>query len=355
MNGNKTALLQGMGTGFFYALKNDVELLKLHLCIYVSLSAVFGFVMAQQMFSRNALLLGGAVLILSCGAAVLNNIQDREYDSFFPRTQDRSLPQKRVTVHHAAGLALLLIGCGLSGVLAMAGPIPFFWSCLSVLSYNGLYTPLKKRSLLAIIPGSVSGMLPPLIGWTTAGKPLYDPILLMILSIFGLWQIPHFFIILLKIRPKHTQVAGVKKYPCFTHFFSENEIKLQILIWTSLYSLALLLFLMNVTMRNQFLLGLSGFNAVIITFLVSVLLLKPGKWNIGLAFAGINLSMLFFMAAGICDSFFITTLGKPPALPGRLPEFGIYRNIGLLFVENQVSSMVSKKYSTTEITEERQG
>ncbi|CCK79693.1 UbiA family prenyltransferase [Desulfobacula toluolica] len=303
MSGNKTDLVvQAGGSGSVQAITHYLELFKLHLCLYIGLSAVFGHVMACQSFSFESLLVGILVLVLACGSAVLNNIQDRVYDGFFFRTRHRSLPQKKVPVFHAAVIAIVMIWCGLFGLLLFTGLFCFFWGGMALIAYNGLYTPLKKQSLLAIVPGTLCGMLPLLIGWAAAGKPLSDPHILMIMVVMGLWQIPHFFIILLKTKPSPSGMAGYNRFPCFTKIFSPNEIKLQILIWTSLYSLAILLFLLNGSIKNPLLSNLSGLNAVMIPFLVSIMVIKSGKWNLPFAFVSINLSVLFFMGAGIFDN-----------------------------------------------------
>ncbi|MBT6338348.1 MAG: UbiA family prenyltransferase [Desulfobacula sp.] len=305
MNGNKISFSHARAPGFSYALKYYLSMFKLQLCIYISLSAILGHVMAGQRFSSASLLLGFFVMVLAFGSAVLNNVQDRAYDRFFQRTCYRSLPKKRVPVFHAKVIAVIMIGFGLSGLMFAKGFYPFVWGAVAVLCYNGLYTPLKKISLLAIIPGSLSGMLPPLIGWTAAGKSTLDFHILILMSIFGLWQIPHFFIILLKTRQTQTGTASLKRFPCFTSFFPQDEIKLQILIWTSLYSLAILLFLMNGSIKNPVLSSISGLNAVGVIFFISTIMLNQQAKTISIAFAAINLSMLLFMGAGICDKCFL--------------------------------------------------
>lgn len=302
MNGNKITLVQTAVSGSAPRVKHYLELFKLHLCLYIGLSAVFSHVTACRSFSVDSLLVGAWVLVLACGAAVLNNIQDRAYDGFFPRTRHRSLPQKKVPVSHAAGIAVVMIGCGLSGLLLFAGIFPFFWGIMAVIAYNGLYTPLKKWFLPAIVPGVLCGMLPLLIGWTAAGKPLSDPRILIMTAVMGLWQVPHFFIILLKTGPYPSGAAGSNRFPCFTKVFSRTEIKLQVLIWTSLYSLAMLLFLLHGSMKNPLPSIFAGLNAGLVPFLVSIILFKTGKRQLPLAFAAVNLSMLFFMGAGICDT-----------------------------------------------------
>ena len=198
MNGSKMIFSQIIATGNFPRLKYYLEMFKIYLCLYIGLSAVFGYQMASHGFFADSFLLGFFVFILACGSAVLNNIQDREYDLYFLRTSNRSLPRKKLPVFHAEIIAILMIVNGLAGLLFFKGFAPFFWGVMTVIAYNGFYTPLKKRSLLAIIPGSLTGMLPPLIGWTAAGKAVADPDIWIIMIVFGLWQIPHFFLILLK-------------------------------------------------------------------------------------------------------------------------------------------------------------
>jgi protoheme IX farnesyltransferase len=315
MNGNKLIYTQKAIPEHGYVFKHYLEMFKSHLCLYIGLSAVFGHVMAQQRFSADSLLTGILVFLLATGSAILNNIQDREYDCFFARTRNRTLPQNKVPLTHAKALFIVFIISGLSGLFITGGFVPFFWGIMAIVCYNGLYTPLKKLSLLAIIPGSLSGILPPLIGWTWAGKSIFNPDILIIMNIFALWQIPHFFIILL--RSKNRQLKNsqktmfnpdknpyLKNFPCFTKIFSPAEIMLQIMIWTSLYSLGIVLFLINGLITNQILLTISGLNGFIITFLIPFFVVKNDTPKISFAFASINLSMLLFMATGIIDKCF---------------------------------------------------
>ncbi|WP_035237503.1 UbiA family prenyltransferase [Desulfobacter vibrioformis] len=280
-------------------LTDYVELLKPGLCFFIGLSAVLGQVTADQKISGASAGLGGLVFILACGSAVLNNIQDREYDSNFIRTACRSLPRKKLPISHAVCLSILLIVFGLTGLAFFYNFLAFFFGSLAVFSYNGLYTPLKKYSLSAIIPGSLTGMLPPLIGWVGAGNGWMFKEILLIMGIFGLWQIPHFFIILLKTQHNIQGASDKKRYPCFTNQFSPPEIRLQVLIWTSLYSLAIILFLMTGPFNSPALSVFTGINAVAVFAVLTVILFQKQKTIH--AFAAINLSMFLFMAAGIGD------------------------------------------------------
>ncbi|OGR22111.1 MAG: hypothetical protein A2277_01035 [Desulfobacterales bacterium RIFOXYA12_FULL_46_15] len=299
MNGSRAGVSENAVQGSAPVLKHYIELLKFHLCAYIALSAVFGHVMALQKISPDSFFLGAFVFLLACGSAVLNNIQDMEFDTFFKRTCNRSLPQKKVPVPHAAGMAVLLILAGLSGVFFVFSLIPTLAGLAALISYNGLYTPLKKRSLLAILPGSLCGMLPPLMGWTAAGGYPLDPKIILLMLVFGLWQVPHFFIILIK---NGNASPDCQSFPSFSKIFSETEIKLQTLIWTSLYSLSILLFALNGFFDKPVLFSVSFINALVIIALVSAALFK--KITLPTAFATINLSMLLFMGSGICGACF---------------------------------------------------
>jgi len=62
---------------------------------------------------------------------------------------------------------------------------------LIVLLYNGVYTPLKDRTAWAILPGAVSGALPPILGSVCGGSTLFLPQSWFLCLVLFLWQFPH--------------------------------------------------------------------------------------------------------------------------------------------------------------------
>jgi len=303
MNGNQGTALEPALTASRHLVGMIFELTKIHLSLYIALSAVFGHVLAQNCFTMDSLGLGFFVLILSVGSGVLNNIQDREFDTWFARTRNRCLVKKTIPLSMAGFMAIVFISTGLGGLFfCFPGIAPAGLGVLAVICYNGLYTPLKKRSLAAIVPGTLCGMLPPAIGWVSVpkGVAVSDATgLFIVMAVFGLWQIPHFFIILIKQAPLDSKPFP---YPCFTRIFSRKEIKCQVLIWTCLYSLGIFLFLINgwiFSFALSLCLSVVGFGLPIL--MVLVLGWKRSIPYLGLDFLSINLSMLLFVGIGILD------------------------------------------------------
>ncbi|MCF8113136.1 MAG: UbiA family prenyltransferase [Desulfotignum sp.] len=282
------------------------ELTKLHLTVYIALSAMFGHVMAAPVPGPDTLVMGCSVWLLAAGAAVLNNIQDRRYDQWFARTRNRCLPRKKISVRSAAVLAAVLILTGLGLLLGYPETrLPGILGLSALVCYNGLYTPLKKKRFAAVWPGVLCGMLPPAMGWT-AVPALYRSgtleELFFLMLVLGIWQIPHFLVLWAR-QPFLDPGADI--FPCLTRVWTRTELTLQILIWVSLYSLSMLLFLIKGGIAFW------GFSAalgalalslpVLMVFFSSFLLNRNRAGGFGV----VNLSMFVFMILGILDRVFV--------------------------------------------------
>lgn len=285
------------------------ELIKLHLSLYIALSAGFGHVLAQNEVTFKTLVVGTGVLFLSWGAALVNNIQDREFDNWFPRTQDRPLVRKLIPLSAALLAAITLICTGL-GILftGLEGTASFGLGLLSLIFYNCLYTPLKKHSLSAIIPGTICGMLPLAIGWAGASSDLAqaDPTCLWIaMAVMGIWQIPHFLIILIKHMPDcddDRSLPASPPYPSFFNLFNPGQMLTHIQIWTCLFSLGLVLFLLHGGVGSSSLAFLLFAAALFLpVFTTAVCLPSCTGRRIIPCFLAVNLTMLLFMGIGILD------------------------------------------------------
>jgi len=212
-------------------LKNKIEILleltKFRITFFVTITAVFGFV--SNTGSINTLLITPAlgILFLACSSAVLNHIQERTTDAIMERTKQRPIPSGRISAAGAVLIFTILFLIGSSLLFFFSGWITLLLGLLNLLWYNAIYTPLKKKTALAIIPGSLVGAIPPMIGWVASGGYIFDPAILMIAFFFFIWQIPHFWLLLLMLN-KEYENAG---FPTLTKIFNQAQLSRITFVW----------------------------------------------------------------------------------------------------------------------------
>jgi protoheme IX farnesyltransferase len=90
-------------------------------------------------------------------------------------------------------------------VLALAaGRLTAFLALVALVSYVAVYTPLKRRSSLALFVGAVPGAIPPLMGWTAVtGRADLGGIAIFLLLLT--WQLPHFIAISLYLKEDYAR------------------------------------------------------------------------------------------------------------------------------------------------------
>ncbi len=132
----------------------------------------------------------GVSLAVASGC-VFNNCIDRDVDRKMTRTRSRVLARGLMSPRAAVFYALLLGIAGI-GVLYKATNL----LCLSIVLvglaiYVGAYSlGLKRRSVNAVLIGSLAGAAPPLAGYC-AVTARFDLGALILLVFFSVWQIPH--------------------------------------------------------------------------------------------------------------------------------------------------------------------
>jgi protoheme IX farnesyltransferase len=178
------------------------------------------------------------IFLLAGGGATLNNIQDRNYDKMFKRTQNRVLPQNKISIKKAYIQAIVLILPGLLSLWAASSSLaPMVLGIFSIILYNCIYTTLKPKTAIAIFPGVMCGMLPPFIGWIAAGGRPFDTQILTVMMAFGLWQVPHSWLVALKYHDDYDQA----KIPGILNIFSVFVLKRVFFVWVVSFAFTLLL------------------------------------------------------------------------------------------------------------------
>ena len=202
-----------------------LELSKVRIAVLSTASAATGWLLAAGGFSPSMLLAAAGVFCLAAGAGALNQYQERDVDALMHRTARRPLPSGRMRPITALAIAIVLI---LLGTLCLAPqPVAVLLGLFTVLWYNGVYTPLKRVSAFAAIPGGVVGSVPPVIGWVAAGGDPFDIRILAVAFFFFVWQVPHFWLLLLRIGDDYAR-AGV---PTLTRVFSREQLARIIDVW----------------------------------------------------------------------------------------------------------------------------
>lgn len=184
------------------------ELTKWKLSLAVAFSSVTGYLISPGGSDRSLMVLAAGVFLLSSGASALNQYTERDSDVLMPRTAGRPLPSGSMTPLTAIAVAVVLLVSG-SLLLGFSGRMPFILGLVNVLLYNAIYTGLKKRTTLAIVPGAVVGAIPPVIGYSAAGGAVTDSIILLFALFMFFWQMPHFWLLLIRYGSEYEK-AGIK-------------------------------------------------------------------------------------------------------------------------------------------------
>ena len=132
--------------------------------------------------------------LVAGGAAVLNQLLERDTDALMRRTRLRPLPAGRITPAGAGVFGFALSAAGLALLAARANWLAAALALATLFIYLAIYTPLKRRTPLSTIVGAVPGALPALIGWT-ASHGSVDRSGAALFAIVFCWQLPHFMAI----------------------------------------------------------------------------------------------------------------------------------------------------------------
>jgi protoheme IX farnesyltransferase len=149
--------------------------------------------------------------LVAGGAAVLNQVYERDTDALMRRTRNRPLPDGRVTPNDARAFGLVLALGGLAMLVVATNLLATALALATLATYLIVYTPMKRRSPAATLVGAVPGALPPLIGWAAARGSL-DGGGWALFAIVFFWQIPHFMAIAWLFRDDY-QKAGFPLLP----------------------------------------------------------------------------------------------------------------------------------------------
>ena len=161
-----------------------------------AITAAGGFILASKAqvdpWLFLATLMGLSLLIAS--ACVFNNYIDRNIDKMMQRTKNRALVIGAISLKKAIVFAVFL---GLFGILLLMLYTNLLTTIIALSGffiYVILYSLSKYRSSYATVIGSISGGVPPVVGYC-AVVDRFDIGACLLFMIVALWQMPHFFAI----------------------------------------------------------------------------------------------------------------------------------------------------------------
>lgn len=186
-----------------------LALAKPRLILLAALAAALSFHLASpDAIDWTMLVLAFAGSYLTGAAAsVFNQILERDTDARMKRTENRPLPAGRISLRRAMVFGALLTAAGM-GLLTYVNALTGLLGFLTLATYLGVYTPMKRRTAWNTLAGAVPGALPCLMGWAAARNRL-DPEAFMLFLILFLWQMPHFFSIAWVYREDY-RAAGLR-------------------------------------------------------------------------------------------------------------------------------------------------
>jgi len=267
-------------------------LIKYKVSIAVTFTAVTGYIVFTGRLDFATIYLVLGVFFLASGSSALNECQESDYDAKMPRTMNRPIPTGKLSLKEAVIISSIFCFIGLSILYYSFGTVTALLGAINLVWYNVIYTYLKRVSSFAVVPGSMVGAIPAFMGWTAGGGYVFEPAIIFIAFYLFIWQIPHFWLLMLKYG-KEYEDAGFKT---INQAVTAGNLKLVIFAWviaTSFSSIIVPLFLVNISL--PFFLIIFALNLGFIAIFTKLSFGNVAELNFRKSFVSINLYMMIFM------------------------------------------------------------
>jgi protoheme IX farnesyltransferase len=202
------------------------------------LTASAGYLLASRgtvgYLTGIATLLGLALVIAS--ACVTNNYLDIDLDKKMVRTAKRALVTGKISKNSALSFATALLAGGVLTLGIFVNGISLAFALFGWFAYVVIYGYFKRRTTLGTAVGSISGAIPPVVGYVAVTGRV-DTAAVLLFLILAFWQMPHFFAIAM-YRAKDYAAAGLPVLPVKKSF---KNTKIQCLIYIIAYTIVSLL------------------------------------------------------------------------------------------------------------------
>ncbi len=224
-------------------IKGYISITKPGIIIGNLISVAAGYFLAAKSEAADVALLAytlaGVAMVIASGC-VVNNIFDRDIDLRMDRTRGRLLAQGEINVDHAFVYAIALLLGGTALLYRMANPLSTVVVLLGYVFYVFFYTMWYKRtSVYGTLVGSVSGAVPPLVGYLAVTNYISLEAVLLF-ALFCLWQMPHSYAIAM-FRMQDYKAAGIPVLPVVSGIEKARKHMMAYVVAFNLVALALFL------------------------------------------------------------------------------------------------------------------
>lgn len=253
---------------FLNHVQNYLILSKLRIMVPVSLTGFTGFFIFDPQVSLRIILVSTGILFMGISASVLNQIQETDLDIRMKRTHNRPLPAQLISKQHAFLFFFLMLTAGFLLVYSWGNLMSALIGLFTIFCYNGIYTYAKRITAFAVVPGAITGALPPLIGWVAAGGGVLDKPVIFLAFLFFTGQIPHFWLLVLKYGEEYEK-AGM---PSLTSILSRSQINRLTFTWVVTSVIAALFLCYFEIIHNVLIIGILLIASVFLIWQFSKLL-----------------------------------------------------------------------------------
>lgn len=171
--------------------------------------------------------------LIIASACVVNNCLDQRIDSLMARTKSRAIPSGEVSVPTALAYASALFVIGSATLILGTQILTFVAAILGFVAYVIVYGYAKRHTVYSTLIGSISGAIPPVVGYTAAAHRL-DLTAGLLFAAVTFWQMPHFYGIAI-FRENDYKMA---KLPVWPAQYGLRSTQRQILLFIVLFGLA---------------------------------------------------------------------------------------------------------------------
>ncbi|KAF2741442.1 protoheme IX farnesyltransferase mitochondrial precursor [Polyplosphaeria fusca] len=175
---------------------------------------------APSLSTLTLLFLTTGTALCSSSANALNMLMELEHDAKMSRTRNRPLVRKLISPRGALVFAIVCGALGTGALYYGVNPTTAFLGAANIFLYAGIYTPMKRLSVVNTWVGAIIGGIPPLMGWTAAAgqcahEGTWQELLFghdavggwLCAALLYAWQFPHFNSLSWAIREEYKQAG----------------------------------------------------------------------------------------------------------------------------------------------------